>query len=94
MSGFIVDLFSIIEDRKQTLPEGSYTTSLFQDGEDRIIQKVGEESIEVILAAKGQGEERLVSEMADLTYHCLVLLAYKGLSPEDIVEELKRRHQS
>ncbi len=62
-------------------------------GEDEMVKKVGEEAVEVILAAKGQGDQRLVEEVADLTYHVLVLLAYRGLSPDDIRAELERRHQ-
>jgi phosphoribosyl-ATP pyrophosphohydrolase len=86
-------LFQIITDRKENPKTGSYTTSLFAAGEDEILKKVGEEAMEVILAAKGQGNQRLIEEVADLTYHALVLLAYKGLSPEDIRDELERRHR-
>ncbi len=87
----INDLFNTIMERKQTLPEGSYTTSLFKKGEDEILKKVGEESVEVILAAKSQGNARLVEEIADLTYHTLVLLAERGLTPADIAAELEKR---
>ena len=73
------ELFELIEERKEKRPSGSYTTDLFNDGEDGILQKVGEEAVEVILAAKGQGRERLVEETADLFYHVLVMLAYKGV---------------
>ena len=66
---------------------------MIAQGEDEIVKKVGEEAVEVILAAKGQGNQRLIEEVADLTYHVLVLLAYRGLSPEDIRAELARRHQ-
>ncbi len=90
----IIDrVFNIIIDRKQNPKEGSYTNQLFEAGEDEIVKKVGEEAIEVIVATKGQSDERLVSELADLTYHCLVLLASKGLSPADVKAELERRHQ-
>lgn len=87
----INELFQTIIDRKKSMPEGSYTTSLFKQGEDEILKKVGEEAVEVILAAKAQGNERLVSEVADLTYHTLVLLAARGLTPEDISVELEKR---
>ncbi len=87
------DLFATILDRREHPSEKSYTASLFAKGEDEIVKKVGEESVEVILAAKSQGDQRLVEEVADLTYHLLVLLAYKGLSPEDIIAELGRRHR-
>ena len=66
---------------------------VFTKGEDEILKKVGEESVEVILAAKGQGNPRLIEEVADLTYHTLVLLAARGLTPADILAELERRHR-
>ena len=88
------ELTQIIADRKTTPLPNSYTSSLFAAGEDRILQKVGEEAVEVLLAAKGQGQERLVSELADLCYHILVLLAYKDLTLADIEHELRLRHQS
>jgi phosphoribosyl-ATP pyrophosphohydrolase len=85
-------IFKIIEDRKANPKAGSYTNQLLDEGEDRVLQKVGEEAVEVLLAAKGQGKERLISELADLTYHCLVLLVQQGLRLEDIGAELERRH--
>ena len=87
----INELFDTIVERKKNLPEGSYTTSLYQMGEDEILKKVGEESVEVIIAAKSQGNARLVEEIADLTYHTLVLLAERGLTPADIAAELEKR---
>jgi phosphoribosyl-ATP pyrophosphohydrolase len=87
------ELYNFICDRRDNPPPGSYTASLFASGEDEIIKKVGEEAMEVILAAKGQGNQRLVEELADLTYHSLVLMASKGLSPQDIRTELERRHR-
>jgi phosphoribosyl-ATP pyrophosphohydrolase len=90
----LVDLFSIIEARKAELPEGSYTAKLFSEGEDEILKKVGEETMEVILAAKGQGDQRLIEEIADLFYHTLVLLAARSLSLEDVELELEKRHRS
>ncbi len=89
----IDDLYAIICDRRDHPTEKSYTASLFSAGQDEIIKKVGEEAIEVILAAKGQGHQRLTEEIADLTYHTLVLLASAGLSPQDIRDELARRHK-
>ena len=86
-------LFEVICDRRDHPSEKSYTTSLLAQGEDRILQKIGEESVEIILAAKGQGKARLVEEVADLTYHTLVMLAYYDLSPEDIRAELEKRHR-
>ena len=87
------ELFEIIEDRKANPTEKSYTASLFTDGEDRILQKVGEEAVEVIIAAKGQGAQRVIDEISDLFYHVLVLLSAKGLSLDDVEDELRRRHQ-
>jgi len=87
-------LFEIIEDRKNNPTEKSYTASLIADGEDRILQKVGEEAIEVIIAAKGQGDQRIIEEVADLFYHTLVMLASKGLSLSDVEDELRKRHQN
>jgi phosphoribosyl-ATP pyrophosphohydrolase len=85
------ELFDVIEERKRTMPEKSYTASLMRAGEDEIVKKVGEEAIEVILAAKGQGDQRLAEEIADLFYHILVLLSYRGLTLEDIARELEKR---
>ena len=87
------ELFAIIQDRKANPTEKSYTAALFAEGEDRILQKVGEEAVEVILAAKGQGNQRLIEETADLFYHMLVLLAAKGLTLADVEAELRQRHQ-
>ena len=73
MSEMLTQVFATIEDRKANPKAGSYTNSLFEAGEDEIVKKIGEEAIEVILAVKGQGDERVISELADLAYHCLVL---------------------
>jgi phosphoribosyl-ATP pyrophosphohydrolase len=87
------DLYRIILDRREHPTPDSYTAHLFSAGLDEIVKKVGEEAIEVILAAKGQGKQRLIEEIADLTYHSLVLLAACELTPEDIQVELERRHK-
>jgi phosphoribosyl-ATP pyrophosphohydrolase len=86
------DLFNIILDRKNKPKPGSYTNKLLSANVDVVLQKVGEESVEVILAAKGQGNQRLVEEVSDLFYHTLVLLAHQGLSLADVETELVRRH--
>jgi phosphoribosyl-ATP pyrophosphohydrolase len=86
------ELFAIIEDRKARAPEGSYTARLIAQGQDEILAKVGEEAVEVVLAAKGQGDQRVVEEVADLFYHTMVLLAARGLTLSDVEEELRRRH--
>lgn len=90
----LAELFALIEDRKARTAEGSYTNRLLNAGEDEILKKVGEEAMELILAAKGQGDRRVVEEMADLFYHALVLLAARGLRLADIEAELHRRHAS
>ncbi len=90
---FIHTLQSIIQERKANPGQGSYTAKLFEMGEDEIVKKVGEEAVEVILAVKGQGDERIISETADLLYHTLVLLTSKGLTLEQVEAELERRHR-
>ena len=87
----INELYATILSRKTADPATSYTARLFAAGEDEIVKKVGEEAIEVILAAKGQGNARLLEETADLTYHVLVLLAARGLSPADVEAVLAKR---
>jgi phosphoribosyl-ATP pyrophosphohydrolase len=87
------DLYAIICERRDNPSAQSYTARLMADGEDEIVKKVGEEAVEVILAAKGQGEARLVEEVADLAYHVLVLLAYRRVTPEQIRAELEKRHR-
>jgi phosphoribosyl-ATP pyrophosphohydrolase len=86
------ELFAVIEDRKAHPVEGSYTNRLLSEGEDKILKKLGEEAIEVIVAAKGQGDQRIVEEMADLMYHALALLVTRGISLADVEAELQRRH--
>jgi phosphoribosyl-ATP pyrophosphohydrolase len=86
-------LFDVIEHRKKNSSEKSYTSSLFVDGLPKIAQKVGEEGTEVVVAALAQNDQRLIEEVADLTYHILVLLSARGLSPADIVAELEKRHK-
>ncbi len=86
-------LFDVIQDRKDNPTEESYTSSLFEEGLPKIAQKVGEEGTEVVVAALAQDDKRLIEEVADLTYHMLVLLAARGLSPADILAELEKRHR-
>jgi phosphoribosyl-ATP pyrophosphohydrolase/phosphoribosyl-AMP cyclohydrolase len=92
-SGILDELFAVILDRERRRPTGSYTAELLDAGEDEILKKVGEEAMEVVLAAKGQGDERMVSEVADLVYHLLVLLASRGLEPADVEAELSKRRR-
>ena len=90
----VVDfLYDLILTRKDEMPENSYTTYLFEEGIDKILKKVGEESAEVIIAAKNEPDEELVYETADLVYHMLVLLVARGITPEQIRSELKKRHK-
>lgn len=91
MSDVLSTLFATIEERKASRPPGSYTARLFEQGENEILKKIGEEAVEVILAAKGEGDERVLYEMADMLYHSLVLLAARGLSLADLEAELQRR---
>lgn len=91
MSDVIRDLERVIQRRQIEMPAGSYTTSLFKDGLQRIVQKVGEEGVEVVIAGLVQDDIRLTSEMADLLYHCLVLLVDRGLSWADVEAELANR---
>lgn len=92
MTDTLAQIFATVEDRKINPKAGSYTNSLLDAGLHEITKKIGEEAIEVIIAANAQGSTRLISELADLTYHCLVLLAYQNLSPADVAAELQKRH--
>lgn len=85
-------LYQLLEGRKATLPEGSYTTYLFQKGIDKILKKVGEESTEVIIAGKADDKAETIYEIADLTYHIMVLMVEMGISVDDIRKELASRH--
>ncbi len=85
-------LMDLLKGRKETLPEGSYTTYLFQKGIDKILKKVGEENTEVIIAAKANDKKETIYEIADLTYHIMVLMTEMGISLEDIHRELASRH--
>ncbi len=85
-------LMDLLRGRKEQLPEGSYTTYLFQKGLDKILKKVGEECTEVIIAGKAEDKKETVYEIADLTYHVMVLMTQLGISLEDVRRELKSRH--
>ena len=87
----IYELYQTILNRKNNPSEGSYTASLFARGLPRMAQKVGEEGTEVVVAALSQENERLVEEIADLTYHVLVLMAAKGIEPQAVAQELEKR---
>ncbi len=85
-------LYDMLADRKATMPEGSYTTYLFSKGVDKILKKVGEECTEVIIGAKSNDKAETVYEIADLTYHVMVLMNEMGISLEDVRKELASRH--
>ncbi len=89
---FLSYLQDFIDKRKMEMPEGSYTTSLFQKGTRTITQKVGEEAVETIIGAMANDDENFIYEAGDLIYHLIVLLSHKGYRIEDIVRELKKRH--
>jgi phosphoribosyl-ATP pyrophosphohydrolase/phosphoribosyl-AMP cyclohydrolase len=89
---FLSELQDFIDKRKQEMPEGSYTTSLFNKGINKIAQKVGEEALETVIEATNGTTEHLVYEASDLLYHLIVMLTEKGLRIEDVAEELHRRH--
>lgn len=91
MSDTLARLWAIIEQRRQQRPAGSYTVQLLEAGENEILKKVGEEAVEVILAAKGEGDDRVLYELADLIYHTMVLLAARGQTWSDVEAELARR---
>ena len=85
-------LYTLLEGRKKTRPEGSYTTYLFDKGIDKILKKVGEECTEVIIAGKADDKRETIYELADLAYHCMVLMTEMGISVEDVHRELASRH--
>lgn len=89
---FLTELQNFIERRHEEMPEGSYTTSLFKDGLNRMAQKVGEEALEAVIEAVNGTNERLIYEASDMFYHLIVLLTSKGLRIEDIAKELQVRH--
>jgi len=89
---FLGELQRFIDRRRDEMPEGSYTTSLFRDGIKRMAQKVGEEALESVIEAVAGNDEKLVYETSDMLYHLIVMLSSKGLSIEDVAAELAKRH--
>jgi phosphoribosyl-ATP pyrophosphohydrolase len=92
-SDVLDEVFAVIEDRKETLPEDSYTASLFthEKGENAVLEKLGEETTELLLAAKDDDHDEIAHESADIVYHLLVLLAMKDMDLEDLRAELAER---
>lgn len=89
---FLSQLQDFIEERHRLMPEGSYTTSLFKDGLNRMAQKVGEEALELVIEAVNGTDERMIYEGSDMLYHLIVLLTSKGMRIEQMAEELMQRH--
>lgn len=87
------ELYEIVKDRKENPVDGSYTNRLLKDGYERIAQKVGEEAVEVIIAAGKQGRQRVIEESADLLYHLLVLLVNQEIGLKEVEAELEKRHK-
>lgn len=92
-AGILDELRRVVEDRRQRGGEGSYTAKLLAKGLDHSLKKLGEEATEVILAAKGESDERLAEEAADLAFHLLVVLAQRGLGPERVLDVLRARRR-
>ena len=93
LSLVLYELYSVIKDRQRHPVEGSYTNYLFGKGLDKILKKVGEEAVETIIASKNGDDSEIVYEMGDLWYHCLVLLAFHGIEPENLFAELMNRRK-
>ena len=93
VAAIINELYQVILDRKNNPSEGSYTCYLFEKGQDKILKKVGEESAETIIGSKNNDKTEILYEMADLWYHCLVLLAYHNITPAELMAELKGRRK-
>ncbi|MBE6092831.1 MAG: bifunctional phosphoribosyl-AMP cyclohydrolase/phosphoribosyl-ATP diphosphatase HisIE [Selenomonas ruminantium] len=87
------DLYNVIQERQLNPVEGSYTNYLFEKGQDKILKKVGEEAVETVIASKNNKSEEVLYEMGDLWYHCLVLLAYHKLTPDQLLDELMSRRK-
>ena len=87
------ELYNVIQDRRLNPVEGSYTNYLFEKGQDKILKKVGEEAVETVIASKNNSKKEVLYEMGDLWYHCLVLLAYHKLSPDELLGELMSRRK-
>ena len=90
----LAQLYELIVVRKETRPEGSYTTRLFNEGIDKIAKKLGEEAVETVIAAKNDSSERIVEETTDLLYHLLVTLVEKGVTLEEVRDELQKRQKT
>ena len=93
LATILYDLYSVIQDRRLHPVDGSYTNYLFEKGQDKILKKVGEEAVETVIASKNMRKEDILYEMGDLWYHCLVLLAFHNIRPEELFAELMSRRK-
>jgi phosphoribosyl-ATP pyrophosphohydrolase/phosphoribosyl-AMP cyclohydrolase len=91
---FLTELEKLLKSRKEERPDGSYTASLFNEGLDRIAQKVGEEAVETVIEAKNNDQDRFVNETTDLLFHLMILLRQKEIPLKTIVQQLEKRHQN
>lgn len=85
------ELYKIIEERKERAPDNSYVSRLMKSGNDRVVQKVGEEAVETVIAAKNNNKKEIISETADLFFHILIMLSVLGIKPDDVYRELEKR---
>lgn len=90
---FLIELEELIYGRKNELPEGSYTTSMFKKGIDKIAQKVGEEAVETVIASKNDDDSETINEAADLIFHLMLLLAEKEIPLHRVIQTLRKRHE-
>lgn len=93
LAGILNDLYNVIQDRRLHPVEGSYTNYLFEKGQDKILKKVGEEAVETVIASKNMSKPDILYEMGDLWYHCLVLLSFHNIRPEELFAELMSRRK-
>lgn len=93
MTNILLEVQDVIRDRIRNPREGSYVSSLISEGENAILRKIGEEALELILAAKSGSRDQVIHEAADLIFHTLILLNFEGLSLEDVLRELERRRR-
>lgn len=89
---FLIELEELIYDRKEEMPDGSYTTSMFKKGIDKIAQKVGEEAVETVIASKNKKDKETINESADLIFHLMLLLAEKDIPLHKVIKKLRKRH--
>jgi phosphoribosyl-ATP pyrophosphohydrolase/phosphoribosyl-AMP cyclohydrolase len=89
---FLVELETLLYDRKKEMPDGSYTTTMYKKGLDKIAQKVGEEAVETVIASKNESEKETINESADLIFHLMLLLAEKEIPLHKVIKKLRKRH--